>query len=162
AGRAARRARAVLGGGPLPAAPPGAGRRPVLPGGLPGEGDRRDLGLRRGHRPGDPAPGPQQAAPPPAAARGGPTVTLERRAGDGVVWVGTSGNGTVARVDPASGRVTATLRLGGRVDGLVQAYGTLWVAYADRAVVTRVDPATATVVGEVPVGRHALGGDAST
>jgi DNA-binding beta-propeller fold protein YncE len=83
-------------------------------------------------------------------------------AGDGVVWVGTSGNGTVARVDPASGRVTATLRLGGRVDGLVQAYGALWVAYADRAVVTRVDPATATVVGEVPVGRHALGGDAST
>jgi DNA-binding beta-propeller fold protein YncE len=82
-------------------------------------------------------------------------------AGGGVLWVG-SGNGTVARIDPATGRVTATLRPGGQVDGLVLAGGALWVAYADRAVVTRVDPTMASVVGEVQVGRHALGGDPST
>ena len=84
-------------------------------------------------------------------------------AADGAaLWAASSGTGTVVRIDPATGRVTATLRLGGAVDGLVLAGGALWVAYADRGVVTRVDPTTATVVGEVPVGRHAFGGDATT
>lgn len=95
-----------------------------------------------------------------ATVRVGESPTAVAAVG-GMLWVG-GGDGTVARVDPATGRVTATLRLGGQVDGLVQAYGALLVAYADRGVVTWVDPVAARVVGEVPVGRHALGGDAST
>lgn len=84
-------------------------------------------------------------------------------AGGGALWAASSGDGTVARIDPAAGRVTATVRLGGQVDALVMAGGTLWVAYADRAVVTRVDPATATALGDVPVGRHApVGTDPGT
>jgi YVTN family beta-propeller protein len=84
-------------------------------------------------------------------------------AGGGVLWVASSGDGTVVRIDPATRRVTATVQVGGEVDGLVLAGGVLWVAYADRSVATRVDPATARIVGEVPVGRHApVGTDPGT
>jgi YVTN family beta-propeller protein len=70
------------------------------------------------------------------------------------VWVANRDDGTLSRIDPASNRVTATLRLGHPPDGLAVAYGSVWVAYADWDRVSRIDPAANRVVREIGVGRH--------
>ena len=52
------------------------------------------------------------------------------RAGHGSVWVANSGDGTVSRIDPVSGRVIATIDVGGSPTGLAVADDGVWVTVA--------------------------------
>ena len=47
--------------------------------------------------------------------------------GDGSVWVADSGDGAVARIDPANDDVVATIHVGGSPQALVVDHGSLWV-----------------------------------
>ena len=52
--------------------------------------------------------------------------------GLGSVWVANSGDGTVSRVDPASGRVTHTIPVGASPQDVVVAAGRVWVSVRPR------------------------------
>ena len=75
--------------------------------------------------------------------------------GDGgnVLWVSNVLDGTVSRIDPATGAVTATVRVGTQpVDGTVAPDGLVWIPNLGDGTITRIDPATAGVVGTFRVG----------
>ena len=86
--------------------------------------------------------------------------------GNGSVWVAQESTGTLTRVDPGSGRVTARRRLGGALSGLAVAAGhvavTRTAAGADGIASSRLqllDPGTLRPVGPgVRVGRPHHGG----
>jgi len=81
--------------------------------------------------------------------------------GAGSVWVADSG-GTVARVDPATGRAR-TILTGGSPAGIVFAGGAVWVAGSRGGSVARIDPQTGSVrlihVGNDPTALAAAGPD---
>ena len=82
--------------------------------------------------------------------------------GSGAVWVTGFEDGSLARVDPATGRVDR-IRLGGAPFGVVVSGGSIWVALRDRGMVIRVDPRAlrvlhTTKVGDNPTGLAAAGG----
>ena len=66
--------------------------------------------------------------------------------GDGTLWV-TDNGGAVARIDPATGSVLASIPLGGTPRDPVYAFGALWVANAADGILYRIDPATNAVSG---------------
>ncbi|MBD0330530.1 MAG: hypothetical protein ICV64_10575 [Thermoleophilia bacterium] len=49
-------------------------------------------------------------------------------AGEGAVWVANTGDGTVSRIDPATGEVGATIGLGHRPGAVAVGEGFVWVA----------------------------------
>lgn len=67
-------------------------------------------------------------------------------AGDGALWVAAepdeeeAADDRVARIDPASGAVAATLRAGGRVVALAASGGALWVVTAELGALLKVVP----------------------
>jgi len=63
--------------------------------------------------------------------------------GAGSVWVADSG-GTVARVDPATGRIR-TILAGGSPAGIVYADGAVWVAGSHGGSIARIDPQNGSV-----------------
>jgi streptogramin lyase len=71
--------------------------------------------------------------------------------GAGAVWVPVTTAGTLARVDPASGAVTARVAVGtassspGDLDSAVFAGGSVWAASDAGGTIARVDPATNAV-----------------
>jgi virginiamycin B lyase len=70
-------------------------------------------------------------------------------AGEGAVWAADSGEGTVGRIDPATGKLAARVRVPGGVSGdLAAGAGAVWAVNAEQATVTRIDPATNRVAGE--------------
>ena len=81
--------------------------------------------------------------------------------GAGSVWVAYSG-GTVARVDPATGRAR-TIMTGGSPAGIVYAGGAVWVAGSHGGSVARIDPQTGSVrpihLGNNPTALAAAGPD---
>jgi virginiamycin B lyase len=102
--------------------------------------------------------------------------------GDGSLWLTQVAQGTVTRVDPATGRTVATVRVPGAEApmGIEVAVGpsAVWVAYdlgtLGGGIIARVDPATNTVAatvriphspGELAIGDRAVlvwtGGDSS-
>ena len=68
------------------------------------------------------------------------------------MWVANSGDGTVSRIDTATGKVTRQVQVGSRPDGIAVAGGAVWVANGRDGTVSRVDPATGTVSSPVFVG----------
>ena len=66
--------------------------------------------------------------------------------GDGTLWV-TDNGGAVARIDPATGSVLASIPLGGTPRDPVYAFGALWVANAADGILYRIDPVTNAVSG---------------
>ena len=100
-----------------------------------------------------------------APTRYGPAGKLQHvtvAVGNGSVWVAQESTGTLTRVDPGSGRVTARRRLGGALSGLAVAAGhvavTRTAAGADGIASSRLqllDPGTLRPVGPgVRVGRQ--------
>jgi YVTN family beta-propeller protein len=75
----------------------------------------------------------------------------------GAVWVPNTRAGTLSRVDPATNRVVATVKLGtgprfqGYLDSAVLAGGSVWVARDVGGEVDRVDPATNRVAARIKV-----------
>jgi YVTN family beta-propeller protein len=81
--------------------------------------------------------------------------------GEGALWVARGALGdlagprqdTVTRIDPASGRAVATIRVGRAPLDLAVTPGAVWVANAGGDSVTRIDPQTNRLVGRpVPTG----------
>jgi YVTN family beta-propeller protein len=44
------------------------------------------------------------------------------------VWVANRGDGTVSRIDPGTGRVVRTIKVGKGVDGVAAGEGAVWVS----------------------------------
>jgi YVTN family beta-propeller protein len=75
---------------------------------------------------------------------------------NGSLWTANSGDGTVTRIDASTGRVLATIRVGGYPDAIAAANGVVWVALWSRPTVeyhgppggvARIDEATGKVIG---------------
>jgi YVTN family beta-propeller protein len=60
-----------------------------------------------------------------------------------------SGDGTVSRIDPASGKVSATIRVGRNPAAIAVGGGMVWVAEPSSRAVVRIDPATNRVTSRV-------------
>jgi streptogramin lyase len=80
--------------------------------------------------------------------------------GFGAVWVPNTGDGTLARVDPASNTVVARIRYapsrapaesGNFYDSAAVGHGSVWVSSDQQGLVARVDPGTNQVVATIPV-----------
>lgn len=77
--------------------------------------------------------------------------------GLGSVWVANHADGTISRVDPASGQVTATITVGGGPGGVATGPDAVWVANFGDGSVERVDPDTNRVVGRTQLGGQPVG-----
>ena len=89
---------------------------------------------------------------------GKPIVVAPGRAfgsayGNGAVWETGFDDGSLARVDPATGRVDR-IKLGGAAVGVILSGGSVWVALYDRRMVIRVNPRTLRVVDTTTVGSN--------
>ena len=76
---------------------------------------------------------------------------------DGGVWVGVNGAGVeaagwVARIDPASARVTATIATGRGIHSLASTGTALWVTNQRDGTVSVIDTRTAELVATSPIG----------
>jgi YVTN family beta-propeller protein len=104
---------------------------------------------------------------PAAVAERFPTRSLGARSamaiGLGSVWLA-AGKGPVQRLDPATGRITASVQLGSGPKAMVVGHDAAWVANEDEGSVTRIDPRTTSVVRSISVGANpvalAVGPDA--
>ena len=83
--------------------------------------------------------------------------------GLGSVWLA-AGNGPVQRLDPATGAVTKSARLGAGPKAMVVGHDAAWISNTDEDSVTRIDPRTNSVVRSLSVGADpvalAVGADA--
>lgn len=72
----------------------------------------------------------------------------------GAVWVANDRSGTLARIDPATNRVTRRLRLRPGLFSVTHGFGALWVVNYETGTLARVDPRSGRVrsvrVGGVP------------
>ena len=76
--------------------------------------------------------------------------------GEGGAWVANLINGTVSRVDPQRGVVTATVSLGADAEpvALATGGGAVWVADRHSQMLDRIDPARAALVQRLPLGNE--------
>jgi streptogramin lyase len=79
--------------------------------------------------------------------------------GFGSVWVISSGEGNVYRVDPDRGKVTAMITVAEGPRFSTVAAGSLWVLTQSDGNVSRIDPATNKVVAVIPVRVPGKGGE---
>jgi YVTN family beta-propeller protein len=84
--------------------------------------------------------------------------------GEGGVWVTDKSLGIVSRIDPATNRVTKTIKVGPDAAGVATGGHAVWVAIPSGGSVARLDPSTNSVVAMIGVGRSptqvAVGSDA--
>src|SRR5204862_5569198 len=70
----------------------------------------------------------------------------------GAVWVANAGGPSVSRIDPATNRVVATIRVGPKRAccaehmSVLASPGAVWVALPTANAIVRVDPATRKVI----------------
>jgi hypothetical protein len=76
----------------------------------------------------------------PAAAEGGVTTSSDS------VWLVTNKDGSLARIDPASGAVRQVVRVPAGSYNPLFAHGRIWVTHAEGTEVTAVDAASGTVL----------------
>jgi YVTN family beta-propeller protein len=72
-------------------------------------------------------------------------------AGSGSVWVTDASNGTVSRIDPATGAQVDRITVGGEPASITSGAGAM-VANANGATVLRIDPPTGMVTQTIPLG----------
>jgi YVTN family beta-propeller protein len=68
---------------------------------------------------------------------------------DSSIWV-TTGN-AIARIDPSSSAVTATIPVGSGALGIAAGSSSIWVASIDTQTVDRINPATNAVIASIPM-----------
>lgn len=95
--------------------------------------------------------------PPPPPPNPVKTIAVGERpvniaAGAGSVWASNQSDGTISRLDVATGSVTATITVGGQPGGVGFGDGSLWVANFGDGTVERIDPASNTVGARIVVG----------
>jgi len=81
-----------------------------------------------------------------------PASPTDIAVGAGSVWVTSADGHTVSRVDPDSGRVQQTIRVGSGASGVAADDRAVWVANSLDGTVSRIDPRTDTVVQTIAVG----------
>jgi YVTN family beta-propeller protein len=70
-------------------------------------------------------------------------------------WVANTGDASVTRFDPATGRVQATIAVpGGNIGPLLATASAIWVSVYGGAAVVRIDPTNNAVAATVQVGVH--------
>jgi YVTN family beta-propeller protein len=73
----------------------------------------------------------------------------------GAGWVADTGDATVTRFDPATGRVQATVAVpGGDIGPLLATPGAVWVSVYGGSALARIDPSANAVVATIHVGEH--------
>jgi DNA-binding beta-propeller fold protein YncE len=70
------------------------------------------------------------------------------------VWATSGADGTLTKLDPASGRPTAKVDLGAGIAGVAVGGGSVWVTDPGEGLLLRVDPRTQNVTGRIQVGGH--------
>jgi YVTN family beta-propeller protein len=85
------------------------------------------------------------------------SISAGQYAGDpelrfGSVWAGSAGGSAVWRIDPVTGRTTATVSAGTVTFGLATGAGSVWVTNYCDGTVSRIDPATNAVVSTIEIG----------
>jgi YVTN family beta-propeller protein len=70
---------------------------------------------------------------------------------EGSTWLANSGEDSVSRIDPVSGKVTATIKVGKGPFIVAAGEGAVWVAKHRETTISRIDPATNQVT-EMDVG----------
>jgi YVTN family beta-propeller protein len=73
--------------------------------------------------------------------------------GAGSFWIMTDAKGTLARVDPKTNNVIATIQVA--PGSFAAAFGgdAVWITSTEQSVLTRVDPKTNKVVATIPIGQ---------
>ncbi|GEN98575.1 hypothetical protein NSE01_04080 [Novosphingobium sediminis] len=73
--------------------------------------------------------------------------------GAGSVWIGSEASGKIARIDPATNKVVASIPVTPGSWYLTFGLGALWAVSGKEQVLSRIDPATNTVTGTVALGK---------
>lgn len=75
-------------------------------------------------------------------------------AGAGSIWIASDAKGGIARVDPKTNTVIATIPTAAGAYYLAFGHGALWAASSKGQVLQRIDPRTNSVVATIPLGRQ--------
>lgn len=75
-------------------------------------------------------------------------------AGAGSIWVPSDGAGKVARVDPASNKVAASIAVDPGTFFLAFGFDSLWAVSSDQQSLQKIDPQTDSVAGKVKLGKQ--------
>src|SRR5262245_60772785 len=70
--------------------------------------------------------------------------------GAGALWVSNPGTNAVQRIDPATGKVTAEVKVNKPVAAMAFGFDSLWVASRGEKVIMRIDAKTNAVAASVP------------
>jgi YVTN family beta-propeller protein len=70
----------------------------------------------------------------------------------GSVWVSNEGIGAIQRIDPATNKVIAEVKVNNPCAAMASGFGSLWVASRKDKAIVRIDGKTNKVIGAVPVG----------
>ena len=81
-----------------------------------------------------------------------PTGELSIATGAASVWILSDTSGKLARIDPATNTVIATIPVAAGSFAAVFGFGSVWITTTNAGSVQRVDPGTNTVVATIPVG----------
>lgn len=74
---------------------------------------------------------------------------LQLVAGAGSVWVGAhSGPPAITRIDPATGKVLATIEVGFGIHGLAAGSNSVWAADSHEGKIVQISPLTNQIIGE--------------
>jgi virginiamycin B lyase len=84
---------------------------------------------------------------------GNPKGELNVVAGAGSIWVSSDAKGLIARIDPASNAVIATVQVDPDSDYLSFGFGALWAASGTSQTLQKIDPTTNAVVKRTLLGR---------
>ena len=83
-----------------------------------------------------------------------PDGELNVVAGAGAVWVASDEKGVIARVDPVSNRVTASISVDPETYYLAFGSGSLWAVSSTHQSLQRIDPRTNSVVKKTALGKQ--------
>jgi len=83
-----------------------------------------------------------------------PKGELNVVAGAGSIWVASDDKGVVARIDPASNSVTASVEVDPGTYYLAFGLGSVWAVSAAQQSLQKIDPQTNAVVKRTPLGRE--------
>tara|TARA_R110000824_G_scaffold11746_14_gene51568 strand:- start:2919 stop:3875 length:957 start_codon:yes stop_codon:yes gene_type:complete len=75
-------------------------------------------------------------------------------AGAGSIWVPSDASGKVARIDPETNEVIATVDVTPQTFFLAYGLGALWAVSSDERLIQRIDPATNKVTGSAELGKQ--------
>jgi DNA-binding beta-propeller fold protein YncE len=85
---------------------------------------------------------------------GSPNGELNVVAGAGSIWVTSDVKGVIARVDPASNLVVASVQVAPLTTYMAFGFGSLWAVSLPSQVIQKIDPVTNTVVKKTDLGRE--------